>query len=119
MTYSILKFVHILGAILIGAGLIGVWISDMRSRQLREIEPFSEAIRNIAVFLRWGCRAGRNFAPGFRNMVDNRIFWRMGLHQHTMARWNGGVISIRVCRGEYCDTNLLHAITPFNKSISW
>ncbi len=50
MTYSILKFVHILGAILIGAGLIGVWISDMRSRQLREIEPFSEAVRNIAVF---------------------------------------------------------------------
>jgi uncharacterized membrane protein len=50
MTYSLLKFAHILGAILIGAGLIGVWMSDMRSRQLREINAFSEAVRNIAVF---------------------------------------------------------------------
>ena len=50
MTYSLLKFAHILGAILIGAGLIGVWMSDLRSRQLRELHAFSEAVRNIAVF---------------------------------------------------------------------
>ncbi len=50
MTYAVLKLVHIIGAILIGAGLIGVWISDMRSRQLRELSAFSEAVRNIAVF---------------------------------------------------------------------
>lgn len=50
MTYSILKFVHILGAILIGAGLIGVWLADLRSRQVREIHQFAEAVRNIAVF---------------------------------------------------------------------
>lgn len=50
MTYTLLKFAHLLGAILIGAGLIGVWMSDLRSRQLRELNAFSESVRNIAVF---------------------------------------------------------------------
>ena len=50
MTYALLKFVHVLGAILIGAGLIGVWVSDLRSRQVRELSQFAEAVRNIAVF---------------------------------------------------------------------
>ncbi|MGE5444220.1 MAG: DUF2269 family protein [Ignavibacteriales bacterium] len=52
MTYAVLKLVHIVGVILvgIGAGLIGVWTSDMRSRQCRELPQFSEAVRNIAVF---------------------------------------------------------------------
>ncbi len=50
MTYNLLKFVHILGAILMGAGLVGVWMADLRSRQLRELLQFAEAVRNIAVF---------------------------------------------------------------------
>ena len=50
MTYAVLKLVHIIGAILMGAGLIGVWVSDLRSRQLRDLTAFSEAVRNIAVF---------------------------------------------------------------------
>jgi uncharacterized membrane protein len=50
MAYSLLKFFHILGAVLIGGGLIGVWMADLRSRQVRELRPFSEAVRNIAVF---------------------------------------------------------------------
>lgn len=50
MDYLLLKFLHLLGAILIGAGLIGVWMSDLRSRQLRELNALSEAVRNIAVF---------------------------------------------------------------------
>lgn len=50
MTYALLKLVHIVGVVLIGAGLIGVWISDVRSRQCRELPQFSEAVRNIAVF---------------------------------------------------------------------
>jgi uncharacterized membrane protein len=50
VTYTLLKFIHILGAILIGGGLIGVWLSDLRSRQLRELPQFAEAARNIAVF---------------------------------------------------------------------
>jgi uncharacterized membrane protein len=50
MTYLLLKFGHILGAILLGGGLIGVWISDLRSRQVRDLKPFVVATRNIAVF---------------------------------------------------------------------
>ena len=50
MTYSVLKLAHIIGAMLIGAGLIGVWLADMRSRQSRELVRFAEAVRNIAVF---------------------------------------------------------------------
>jgi uncharacterized membrane protein len=50
MEYSLLKFFHLLGAILMGGGLIGVWMADLRSRQLDELKPFSEAVRNIAVF---------------------------------------------------------------------
>jgi uncharacterized membrane protein len=50
MEYAFLRFLHLLGAVLIGGGLIGVWMADLRSRQLRELKPFSEAVRNIAVF---------------------------------------------------------------------
>jgi hypothetical protein len=50
MTYAVLNFVHVLGAIIIGAGLVGVWVSDIRSRQVRGLPEFSEAVRNIAVF---------------------------------------------------------------------
>jgi len=45
-----LKFAHLLGLVLMGAGLIGVWIADMRSRQVRDLHAFAEAVRNIAVF---------------------------------------------------------------------
>lgn len=50
MLYPLLKLAHIVGAILIGGGLIGVWLSDLRSRQIRDLPQFSEAVRNIAVF---------------------------------------------------------------------
>lgn len=49
MTYNLLKFFHILGAILMGAGLVAVWLADMRSRQLRKLPTFAEAVRTIAV----------------------------------------------------------------------
>ncbi len=50
MTYSLLIFAHLLGAVLIGGGLIGVFVSDLRSRQTRDLPQFSEAVRNIAIF---------------------------------------------------------------------
>ena len=50
MEYSVLRFLHVLGAVLMGGGLIGVWMADLRSRQLRELLGFAEAVRNIAVF---------------------------------------------------------------------
>jgi uncharacterized membrane protein len=50
MEFNLLKLAHVLGAVLIGGGLIGVWMSDLRSRQLTELKTFAEAVRNIAVF---------------------------------------------------------------------
>lgn len=50
MTYSLLRFAHLLGLTLIGAGLIGVWVSDMRSRKLHDLALFGEAVRSIAVY---------------------------------------------------------------------
>lgn len=49
MTYPVLKFLHLLGLTLIGAGLIGVWYADLRSRQVRELSVLAEAVRSIAV----------------------------------------------------------------------
>ena len=50
MSYSLLRFVHLLGLILMGAGLIGVWYADLRSRQAGSLPLFAEAVRQIAVF---------------------------------------------------------------------
>ncbi len=50
MEYLILKYIHVLGAVMMGAGLIGVWLADLRSRQHRDLIRFSEAVRYIAVF---------------------------------------------------------------------
>jgi len=50
MTYELLKFAHIVGLALISGGLIGVWMFDLRSRQLANLLLFAEAVRNIAVF---------------------------------------------------------------------
>ena len=38
------------GLVLMGAGLIGVWYADLRSRQVRELPVFAEAVRSIVVF---------------------------------------------------------------------
>jgi uncharacterized membrane protein len=50
MTYPILRFLHLLGLTLMGAGLIGVWYSDLRSRQVRDLALFAECVRQVAVF---------------------------------------------------------------------
>ncbi len=50
MLYQLLKLAHIIGAVLIGGGLIGVWMSDLRSRQVSGLSVLSESVRNIAVF---------------------------------------------------------------------
>ncbi len=40
MEYGLLKFFHLIGAVFMGGGLIGVWMADLRSRQLHELKPF-------------------------------------------------------------------------------
>jgi hypothetical protein len=48
--YLLLRFAHLLGLMLMSAGLIGVFVSDMRSRQLRDLKLFAQAVMLIAVF---------------------------------------------------------------------
>jgi len=50
MTYSLLRYAHLIGLMLMGGGLVGVWISDLRSRKVHDLGLFAEAVRNIAVF---------------------------------------------------------------------
>jgi len=48
--YLLLRFAHLLGLMLMSAGLIGVFVSDMRSRQVRDLKLFAQAVTLIAVF---------------------------------------------------------------------
>jgi hypothetical protein len=48
--YLLLRFAHFLGLMLMSAGLIGVFVSDMRSRQARDLKLFAQAVTLIAVF---------------------------------------------------------------------
>jgi hypothetical protein len=50
MNYMLLKLLHVIGAVIMGAGLIGVWLADLRGRQVEDLPRFSEAVRNIRVF---------------------------------------------------------------------
>jgi hypothetical protein len=49
MLYGLLRFAHFAGLVLIGAGLIGVFLADLRTRQARTLPVFAEAVRNIAL----------------------------------------------------------------------
>ncbi|MDF2764077.1 MAG: hypothetical protein K0S81_1071 [Rhodospirillales bacterium] len=48
--YLLLRFAHLVGLMLISAGLIGVFVADMRSRQSRELKLFAQAVNLIALF---------------------------------------------------------------------
>lgn len=58
MLFALLKLAHVLGAVLIGGGLIGVWLSDLRSRQIRDLPQFSEAVRSRTPDVRMESLAG-------------------------------------------------------------
>jgi hypothetical protein len=42
--FLLLRFAHLIGLMLMSAGLIGVSISDMRSRQVRDVKRFAQAV---------------------------------------------------------------------------
>lgn len=48
--YLLLRFAHLVGLMLISAGLIGVFVADMRSRQSRDLKLFAQAVNLIALF---------------------------------------------------------------------
>jgi len=48
--YVLLRFSHLIGLMLMSAGLIGVFVADMRSRQVRDVKLLAQAVMFIAVF---------------------------------------------------------------------
>jgi len=48
--FALLRFAHLIGLMLMSAGLIGVFVADMRSRQARDVKLFAQAVNFIAVF---------------------------------------------------------------------
>ncbi|MHA1152840.1 MAG: DUF2269 family protein [Alphaproteobacteria bacterium] len=49
-TYTLLRFAHIVGFILLGAGLLAVFISELRAYRTEDVHIFAEAARYTAVF---------------------------------------------------------------------
>lgn len=48
--FLFLRFAHLVGLMLMSAGLIGVFVADMRSRQVRDVKLFAQAVTLIAIF---------------------------------------------------------------------
>ena len=49
-TYSLLKFGHIVGFILLGGGLLAVFVSELQAYRTSELKVFAEAARYTAIF---------------------------------------------------------------------
>ncbi len=49
-TYLLLKFAHILGFILLGGGLLAVWVSEFQAYRTNEIGVFAQSARYTAIF---------------------------------------------------------------------
>ncbi|CAA6604316.1 conserved membrane hypothetical protein [Rhodospirillaceae bacterium LM-1] len=48
--YQLLRLAHVLGLVLMGAGLVGVFVCDLRSRQCSDLALFSQMVNLIALF---------------------------------------------------------------------
>jgi hypothetical protein len=58
MAYKTLLACHFLGFLLLGAGLVGVFVAELRSRQTRSLELIAEACRTVSVMYRVGAFCG-------------------------------------------------------------
>jgi uncharacterized membrane protein len=91
MTYLILRYVHLLGLTLMGAGLIGVWYADLRSRQVRDLAVFAEVIRQIAVFYDGLVVPGALLLLGSGTWLTISVY---GGWAHLQQPWLGGMIAL-------------------------
>ncbi len=48
--YLLSRFAHIVGVILLGGGLLAVWISEFQAYRTNEIAVFAESARYTAIF---------------------------------------------------------------------
>jgi len=105
MTYQLLKFAHLLGSALIAAGLIGVFIADLCSRQVTELPLFAEAVRYIAV-----CYDGL-VVPGAILLLASGIWLIAEFHNGWAALrepWIAGMVALFAC--EFVEGNIITRI---------
>jgi hypothetical protein len=92
MTYLILRYVHLLGLTLMGAGLIGVWYADLRSRQVRDLPVFGEAVRQIAVFYDGLVVPGALLLLGSRTWLTITVYGALSANmRETVTPWKFSV----------------------------
>jgi uncharacterized membrane protein len=48
--FLLLRLAHLIGLMLMSAGLMDVFVADMRSRQVRDVRLFAQAVTFIAIF---------------------------------------------------------------------
>ena len=60
-TYLLLKFAHIIGFILLGGGLLAVWVSEFQAYRTNEIGVFAESARYNRHLLRFSGDTGRHY----------------------------------------------------------
>ena len=48
--YTLARFAHFVGFVLLGAGLLAVFVSELRAYRTRDVHVFSEAARYTAIF---------------------------------------------------------------------
>jgi Predicted integral membrane protein (DUF2269) len=111
MLYELLKFGHLIGLILIGAGLIGVFLSDIRTREAKTLPVFAEAVRNIALFYDGLVVPGALLLLGSGRWLIIEFYdgWAFLI---ALARGDGAALRVRVRRGQHDHTPLLHEAAP-------
>jgi hypothetical protein len=111
MDYGLLKFFHILGAVLMGGGLIGVWMSDLRA-SIAGIAIVLGGSSQYRGLLRRPCRPRRSVAAVFRHLDDCKVLRRVEFLTIALARGHGRVIRLRIYRGQYDHPSLFYATAP-------
>jgi hypothetical protein len=95
-----------------GGGLIGVWMSDLRSRQLHELKSFSEAVRNIAVFYDGLVVPGALLLLFSGTWMIVSFFGGWDFLQLPWLTGMVGAICFRVYRGQHDHPPLFYATAP-------
>jgi len=87
--YLLLRFAHLIGLMLMSAGLIGVFVADMRSRQVRDVKLLAQAVTFIAVFYDGLVVPGGTFAARERDLAHHLVLRRLAIPEDPLACRHG------------------------------
>jgi hypothetical protein len=98
------------------AGLIGVFVADMRSRQVRDVKLFAQAVTFIAVFYDGPRRSWCALAARERDLAHRLVSRRLGIPQCSLAGRYGGPVRPRVHRRQHYYPAIFHEIAALGTS---